>query len=92
VATATAMMPIAAALSVSIGAHPYFLMIPAVLAASSGFMLPVATAPNTIVYGTGYIRVKAMARSGILLDLVAACIITMLIFLVIPWATGIKLH
>jgi sodium-dependent dicarboxylate transporter 2/3/5 len=92
VATATMMMPIAAALAVSIGVHPYFLMIPAVLAASSGFMLPVATAPNTIVYATGYIRVKAMARSGFLLDIAAALIITLLIFTVIPWATGIALR
>ncbi len=92
VATATAMMPIAAALATSIGVHPYFLMIPAVLAASSGFMLPVATAPNTIVYATGFIRVKAMARSGILLDLAAAVVITVLIFVVVPWATGINLQ
>lgn len=89
VATATAMMPIAAALATSIGVHPYFLMIPAVLAASSGFMLPVATAPNTIVYATGLIRVKAMARSGLLLDIAAAAVITLLMFLVVPWATGI---
>ncbi len=89
VATATAMMPIAAALAVSIHVHPYFLMIPAVLAASSGFMLPVATAPNTIVYATGLVRVKAMARSGFLLDLAAAVVITLLVFTAIPWATGI---
>ncbi|HEX8169860.1 MAG TPA: SLC13 family permease [Thermoanaerobaculia bacterium] len=92
VATATAMMPIAAALATSIHVHPYFLMIPAVLAASSGFMLPVATAPNTIVYATGYVRVKAMARSGLLLDVAAAVIITLLIFTVIPWATGVALR
>ena len=91
VATATAMMPIAAALATSIGVHPYFLMIPAVLAASSGFMLPVATAPNTIAYATGFIRVKAMARSGLLLDIAAAIVITFLIFTVIPWATGIPM-
>ncbi|HEV7763983.1 MAG TPA: SLC13 family permease [Thermoanaerobaculia bacterium] len=91
VATATAMMPIAAAMATSIGVHPYFLMIPAVLAASSGFMLPVATAPNTIVYATGYIRVKAMARSGFLLDVAAAIVITLLMFLVVPWAIGIDL-
>jgi len=89
VATATAMMPIAAALATSIGVHPYFLMIPAVLAASSGFMLPVATAPNTIVYATGHVRVRAMARSGLLLDLAAALVITLLMFTVIPWAIGL---
>lgn len=88
VATATAMMPIAAALATSIGVHPYFLMIPAVIAASSGFMLPVATAPNTIVYATGLVRVKAMARSGFLLDLAAAVVITLLAFTLIPWAAG----
>ena len=92
VATATAMMPIAAALATSIGVHPYMLMLPAVLAASSGFMLPVATAPNTIVYATGFVRVKAMARSGFLLDLAAAVVITALMFLVVPWATGISLR
>lgn len=90
VATATAMMPIAAALATSIGVHPYLLMIPAVLAASSGFMLPVATAPNTIVYATGFVRVKAMARSGLLLDIAAAIVITLLIFTVIPWAVGMR--
>jgi len=92
VATATAMMPTAAAIATSIGVHPYFLMIAAVLAASSGFMLPVATPPNTIVYSTGLVRVKAMARSGLLLDLAAAIVITILMFLVVPWATGIRMR
>jgi sodium-dependent dicarboxylate transporter 2/3/5 len=89
VATATAMMPIAAALATSIGVHPYLLMLPATIAASSGFMLPVATAPNTIVYASGLVRVRAMARSGLLLDLAAAIVITLLVFTVIPWATGV---
>ena len=92
VATATAMLPIAAALATSIGVHPYMLMLPTVLAASSGFMLPVATAPNTIVYGTGLVRVRAMTRAGLVLDVAAAIVITLLTFLVIPWATGIDLR
>jgi sodium-dependent dicarboxylate transporter 2/3/5 len=64
VATATALMPISAALATSIGVHPYFLMIPAIPATFSGFMLPLATAPKTIVYATGFVRVRAMARSA----------------------------
>lgn len=92
VATATAMLPIAAALATSIGVHPYMLMLPTVLAASSGFMLPVATAPNTIVYGTGLVRVRAMTRAGLVLDIAATIVITLLTFLVIPWATGIDLR
>lgn len=91
VATATAMLPVTASVAVAIGVHPYALMLPAVLAASSGFMLPVATAPNTIVYGTGYIRVRQMARAGVLLDLACAFIITLLLFLVIPRVLGFDL-
>lgn len=91
VATATAMMPIAAALAVTIGVHPYALMLPAVLAASSGFMLPVATAPNTIVYGTGLVRVRSMTRAGFLLDLSATVIITLLMLLVVPRVIGMSL-
>lgn len=91
VATATAMMPVCAALAISIGVHPYALMIPAVIAASSGFMLPVATAPNTIVYGTGFIRVRAMSRAGFALDLAATAIITLLMFTIVPAVLGIPL-
>ena len=91
VATAAAMMPITAALATSIGVHPWALMLPTVLAASSGFMLPVATAPNTIVYGTGLVRVRAMTRSGVLLDLAAAVVITLLMFTVVPWVVGVDL-
>lgn len=91
VATATAMMPVAAAVAVSIGVHPYALMLPAVLAASSGFMLPVATAPNTIVYATGLVRVRQMARAGMVLDLICALIITFILFMIIPRVLGIDL-
>ncbi|MCM2316644.1 MAG: SLC13 family permease [Thermoanaerobaculia bacterium] len=89
VATASAMMPVMAAVAVTIGVHPYFLMLPAVLAASSGFMLPVATAPNTIVFGTGLVKVRDMARTGFTLDLVCAVVITLITFLVIPYVLGI---
>jgi sodium-dependent dicarboxylate transporter 2/3/5 len=91
VATATAMMPVAGAVAISIGVHPYALMLPAVLAASSGFMLPVATAPNTIVYATGLVRVRQMARAGIALDLICALIITFVLFVLVPRILGIAL-
>jgi sodium-dependent dicarboxylate transporter 2/3/5 len=92
VATASAMMPVMAAVATTIGVHPFFLMLPAVLAASSGFMLPVATAPNTIVFGTGLVKVREMARSGLLLDLACTLIITLLTFLVIPYVLGVDLR
>lgn len=92
VATAAMMLPLGGSLAVAIGVHPYMLMIPVVLAASSGFMLPVATAPNTIVFGTGLVRVRAMSRAGLALDLVGAVIITLLMFFVIPHVLGIDLR
>ncbi|MBI2215121.1 MAG: SLC13/DASS family transporter [Acidobacteria bacterium] len=92
VATASAMMPVMAAVATTIGVHPYFLMLPAVLAASSGFMLPVATAPNTIVFGTGLVKVRDMAKSGFALDLACTLIITLLTFFVIPFVLGVNLR
>jgi sodium-dependent dicarboxylate transporter 2/3/5 len=69
-ATTEMILPILAGMAVSIQINPLLLMIPATLAASLAFMLPVATPPNAIVFGTGHIRVKDMVRTGFLLNLV----------------------
>lgn len=68
-ATAAAFLPVVGALAVSVGRDPVLLVVPAGLAASGGFMLPVATPPNAIVYGSGRITVPQLARAGALLDL-----------------------
>lgn len=91
VATATAMMPVCAALAVSIGVHPYLVMIPAVFAASSGFMLPVATAPNTIVFSSGLVTTRKMAVNGLVLDILCAFIITAMMLFVVPRILGVPL-
>jgi len=84
-ATATILMPIIAALAQALQLHPYFLMVPAVLAASSGFMLPVSTPPNAIVFASGYVTVPQMARAGIWLNLIGVVLITLIAYLfVIP--------
>lgn len=70
-AVAATTLPVLAAAAKGMGVHPYELMIPATLAASCGFMLPVATPPNAIVFATGRLSVREMARAGILMDLVA---------------------
>jgi sodium-dependent dicarboxylate transporter 2/3/5 len=59
------------------GIAPATLMIPATLAASLGFMLPVATAPNTIAYGTGFIRGREMNRAGLLVNIAGILLITL---------------
>lgn len=67
-ATAVLLMPILAATAKAIGVDPALLMFPAVLAASVGFMLPVATAPNAIAYGSGHVAGHDMLREGAFLD------------------------
>ena len=74
-ATAVLMMPILAATGVAIGVDPALLMFPAVLAASGAFMLPVATAPNAIAYGSGLVSAQRMFREGAVLNVLAAAII-----------------
>ena len=63
-AVAAALLPILAGLAPALGFHPYELVIPAALASSCGFMLPVATPPNTLLYGTGFLHVRDLMRAG----------------------------
>ena len=74
-ATAVLLMPILAATAQAVGADPALFMFPAVLAASVGFMLPVATAPNAIAYGSGWITGRDMLREGFVLDLVGVAVL-----------------
>lgn len=85
-ATTASLVPVLAALAGGLEVHPYLLVFPASIAASCAFMLPVATPPNAIVFGSGAISVHQMARSGLLLNLIAVGLITLITYLVIiPW-------
>jgi sodium-dependent dicarboxylate transporter 2/3/5 len=75
-ATASLLMPLLATTATATGISPMLLMVPAALSASCAFMLPVATAPNAVVYGSGLIRIKDMARTGIVLNLVGVAVIS----------------
>jgi len=74
-ATATLLMPILAVAAVSAGYDPMVLMIPAAMCASCAFMLPVATAPNAIAYGTGELEIKDMVKEGAILSLILSVLI-----------------
>jgi sodium-dependent dicarboxylate transporter 2/3/5 len=82
-ALATLLMPILAAAAKGTSVPPALLMVPATLAASCGFMLPVATAPNAIVFGTGRVTARAMARAGLALDLVGSLVIAVVAWLLL---------
>jgi len=90
IATASMMMPVLAALAVSIGAHPFGLLLSATLAASFGFGLPVATAPNTIVFSSGFLTTRDMARAGFLLDAVAILLLLVFLYVLLPVVWGIR--
>lgn len=74
-ATANLLMPILAAVAVGAGIKPELLMIPAVISCSCAFMLPVATAPNAIIYGTERVSIAQMAREGAMLNIIVAFIV-----------------
>jgi len=78
-AIATTFMPILGATAQGAGLHPYVLMAPGAMAATLGFMLPVSTPPNAIVFGTGYIRVREMVRAGIWMDLAGVLLVTLIV-------------
>jgi sodium-dependent dicarboxylate transporter 2/3/5 len=83
-ATATLVMPVYASAAVGLGIHPYIMMAPAALAASMAFMLPVATPPNAIVFGSGMVTIRQMARAGFVLNLVSIILTTLAALLLVP--------
>jgi sodium-dependent dicarboxylate transporter 2/3/5 len=90
-ATATVLVPVLAASAVAIGIHPYTLMLPAALAASCAFMLPAATAPNAIVFSSGHLRVRDMMKSGVIVNMIGAILITLLTYTLITLVFGVEL-
>jgi len=79
-ATTNLLMPILGAAAVSANLDPKLFMIPAALSASCAFMLPVATIPNAIIFGTGQVSVSRMAREGLVLNLLGVFIITVVVY------------
>jgi sodium-dependent dicarboxylate transporter 2/3/5 len=81
-ATTATMVPILAALAPGLGMHAYMLIVPAAIAASCAFMLPVATPPNAIVFGSGHVTIPQMCRAGFSLNLIGIILITALTYAV----------
>jgi sodium-dependent dicarboxylate transporter 2/3/5 len=83
-ATTAMILPVLAPLAAAMGVHPYIFMIGATLAASCAFMLPVATPPNAVVFGSGYVSMKDMIRAGLGLNLISILLITVWVFYLLP--------
>ena len=83
-ATTALLMPILAAAAISAGVEPALLMVPAAMSASCAFMLPVATAPNAVIYGTDRVGISTMFREGLLLNLVGAFVVSLGLWWLLP--------
>jgi sodium-dependent dicarboxylate transporter 2/3/5 len=83
-ATSTMAMPIMAGVAVGLGIAPLTLMAVAALSAAMAFMLPVATPPNAIIFGSGYLTIPQMAKAGIWMNVIAITLITLAATLLIP--------
>jgi len=88
-ATTATLIPIFYAVAVGLGLNPYLLIMPAGIAASCAFMLPVATPPNAIVFGSGLVTVPQMSRAGFWLNLAGIVLITLLTYAVVVPVLGI---
>ena len=82
-ATTVLLMPILASAGVAAGVDPSLLMVPAAMSASFAFMLPVATAPNAIIFSTGKVPIAGMAREGLALNFIGATVITLVCYFLV---------
>ena len=87
-ATAAAFLPLASSLAIGAGVNPLMLSVAAGLAASNGFMLPVGTPPNAIVFGSGQLAIPEMARAGLLVDILFIVLITLVSYFLVPSILG----
>ena len=88
-AIASILIPVMAVTSVGLGIHPVLLMLTVAICASLGFMLPVATPPNAIAFGTGYVSMRQMIRGGWGLDVIGVILWTTLLFTLVSTVLGI---
>ena len=84
-ATTAMLLPILVSLAVVLDLHPYYLLVSATLAASCAFMLPVASPPNTVVFGSGLLKIEDMFKKGLWLNLISIITLTFTIYYVLPY-------
>ncbi len=90
-ATATLLLPVMAAFAEALQVHPYGLMVTVAVAASFAFMMPVATPPNAIVFGSRYVSIPQMAKAGLWMNIAGGLLLTAFMTLVLPRLWGIHI-
>ena len=84
IATTAILLPVLVSLAPVLNVHPYYLMIAATLAASCAFMLPVATPPNAVVFGAGYLEMQDMVKKGFWLNIASIVLLTIFVYYLLP--------
>lgn len=87
-ATTAMLLPILYPMAKTIDVHPFVLMVSATVAASCAFMLPVATPPNAVVFGSGYLRIPDMVKAGIWMNLLSIILLTLFVYFLLPFLWG----
>ncbi len=82
-ATAAAFLPLLGALALSLDISPLLVTVPAAIAASCAFMMPVATPPNAIVFATGHMKIQSMIRAGFMLNLASTVVVTLMAYFLV---------
>jgi sodium-dependent dicarboxylate transporter 2/3/5 len=90
-ATTAMLLPILAPIAMSIDVHPFLLMISATIAASCAFMLPVATPPNAVVFGSGLLKIKDMIHTGIIMNLISVLLLWGFVYFLLGTIMGLDL-
>ncbi|MCH4823855.1 DASS family sodium-coupled anion symporter [Gramella lutea] len=83
-ATTAMLLPILAPIALKLDLNPYMLLVATTVAASCAFMLPVATPPNAVVFGSGYLRIPDMVRTGIWMNLISILFLTLMVYFMLP--------
>jgi len=83
-ATIAMLLPILAPTAILLDVHPYLLMVGATLSASCAFMLPVATPPNAVVFGSKYLKISDMVRVGLLMNVISIILILLMVYFILP--------
>ena len=83
-ATTAMLLPVLAPMALTVDIHPFVLMVGAAVAASCAFMLPVATPPNAVVFGSGYLRIPDMVSKGIVMNIISIIIVTLFVYFILP--------
>ena len=87
-ATTAMLLPVLVSLANATGIHYNYLLVGATVAASCAFMLPVATPPNAVVFGSGYLRIKDMLKIGILMNIMSIILLTLIVYFILPLLWG----